>query len=187
MRVLLLVSVLAACAHVHTGPSADSPTQYELTGAAIDFEAPLPGADEVVGIPCASDADAPSAGACRLEETSPDEVAAFKAEAMRLETHVEPNCRRLGTAMQPLLDGVRMYENAIVRYAGPYKFYGVGHSYQSEGKWMIRIARRLDDLNARTPVDEIRTLRHEMSHTLGARERRVGDAWSAKDYADRCA
>ena len=187
MSVPLLLSLLTACAHVHTGATADSPTQYELTSAAIDVETLLPGGDEVVGVPCASGGEVPTASGCTLEEASTDEVAAFKAEAMRLESHTEQTCRWLGEAMKSHLDDVRMYEKAIVRYVGPYKFYGVGHSYQSDGKWMIRIARRLDDLNARTPADEIRTLRHEMSHTLGARERRVGEAWSAKDYADRCA
>ena len=186
ISVLLPLSLLTACAHVHSVATADSPTQYELTSEAIDVEGLLPGADELVGVPCASAGEVPSANGCAAEEASPEEVAAFKAEAMRLESHIEPTCRLLGDAMRSHLDDVRMYENAIVRYVGPYKLYGVGYSYQSEGKWMIGIARRLDDLNARTPADEIRTLRHEMSHTLGARERRTGEAWSAKDYADRC-
>jgi len=79
-----------------------------------------------------------------------------------------------------------MYERALIRYVGSYKFYGVGHSYQSDGKWMIRIARRLDELNSRSLVDELRTLRHETSHTLGAGEWRIGEEWSAYDYAERC-
>jgi len=79
-----------------------------------------------------------------------------------------------------------MYDKAIVHRSGPYKFYGVGHSYQSNGEWMIRIARRLDELNERTIEAKARTLRHEISHTLGARERPVGAEWSAADYAERC-
>jgi hypothetical protein len=79
-----------------------------------------------------------------------------------------------------------MYDRAIVRRAGPYKYYGVGHSYQSNGEWMIRIARRLDDLNERTMDAITRTLRHEVSHTLGAKEVGAGDEWSARDYAERC-
>lgn len=79
-----------------------------------------------------------------------------------------------------------MYDRAIVRRAGPYRFYGVGHSYQSNGERMIRIARRLDELNERTIDAKTRTLRHEISHTLGAKERRVGGQWAAADYAERC-
>jgi hypothetical protein len=121
-----------------------------------------------------------------LQNVSPVEAAAFKAEGLRLQSHSEPNCRELAGAIAAHLDDVRMYERAIVRFAGPYKFYGVGHSYESDGKWVIRIARRLDALNPRTLSDELRTLRHESSHTLGASEWRIGGEWSAYDYAERC-
>lgn len=84
------------------------------------------------------------------------------------------------------MSDVRMYDQAIIRYEGPYKYYGVGHSYQVDGAWMIRVSRRLDELNDRRIKDKVRTLRHEMSHTLGAREERVGGQWSAADYAERC-
>ncbi len=152
----------------------DSPLKYELTNASIDVDAPAPTTDDVIATPL-------------LEEVSPSEDSAFRAESVRLASHSEARCRILADAVRAHLDDVRMYENAIVRYLGPYKFYGVGHSYQRDGQWMIRIARRLDDLNPRTIAEETRTLRHEMSHTLGATEQRVGEEWSARDYAYLCA
>ncbi len=175
IRVLLLILPLfTACAHIRTSRAVDTQPQYELTTAAPDADVPVVRSDEVVAT-------------LPLEDVTAEEAAAFKAEAVRLVDHPDPNCRRLGDAMQAHLAGLRMYENALVRYVGPYKFYGVGHSYQSDGDWKIRIARRLNDLNPRTLDEETGTLRHEMSHTLGARERRVGEEWSARDYADRCA
>jgi hypothetical protein len=162
-------------------------TQYEVAITVPDVNAPLP--PEYAGSmpPCVVRSDAPfTASACMEDDVSSDEAMAFQTEATRLASHAEENCRRLGDAIQNHLSGVRMYDHAIVRRSGPYKFYGVGHSYQNNGEWMIRIARRLDDLNGRTIEAITRTLRHEVSHTLGAREVSVGDAWSARDYAERC-
>ena len=174
VRVIPLLLLLSACARVQAPMLGDSPLKFELTSAPMDVDAPVPSADDVVATPL-------------LEDFSPAESAAFQAEALRLSSQSDPRCRVLADAIHAHLDDVRMYENAIVRYLGPYKFYGVGHSYQHEGQWLIRIARRLDDLNPRTPADETRTMRHEMSHTLGATEQRAGEEWSARDYAYNCA
>src|SRR5437868_753515 len=146
MRVILLVLFLPACARVQVPMPGKSPLNYELTTAAMDVDAPVPTADDVVATPL-------------LEEASPSEDSAFRAEAMRLTSHSDPRCRMLADAMRAHLDDVRIYENAIIRYIGPDKFYGVGHSFQRDGRWTIRIARRLDDLNPRTLAEETRTLR----------------------------
>jgi hypothetical protein len=63
--------------------------------------------------------------------------------------------------------------------------YGVGHTYELGDAWMVRVARRIDDLNDRTLDEKKRTLRHEMSHTLGAPEY-PGGVWTAEDYARNC-
>jgi len=152
----------------------DTPYKYELASPEMDVDAPAPVGEDVIAT-------------LSLKDVSADEYAAFQSEARRLSFHFERRCRRLADATREHLADVRMYENAIIRYYGPYKFYGVGHSYhQQDGRWMIRIARRFDDLNRRTLEDEKKTLRHEMSHTLGATEQRIGDEWSARDYAYRC-
>ena len=167
--------LLAACAHVQSPLQTDTPYKYELASPEMDVDAPAPVSEDVIAT-------------LRLEDVSADEYAAFQAEAGRLSFHFEPHCRLLAGAMRAHLADVRMYDNAIIRYVGPYKYYGVGHTYQQQdGRWMIRIARRFDKLNRRTLGDEMKTLRHEMSHTLGATEQRVGDEWSARDYAYRCA
>lgn len=174
MKLIALLLLLSACAHVQSPISGDTPLKYELTSAPMDVGAPAPTADDVIATPL-------------LEELSPSEDSAFRAEAVRLTSHSDARCRLLADAMHAHVDDVRMYENAIVRYLGPDKFYGVGHSFQRDGQWMIRIARRFDDLNPRALADETRTLRHEMSHTLGASEQRIGEEWSARDYAYNCA
>lgn len=173
MRVLLVLPILVACVHVQTETLVEPEPLFELTRATLDIDAPRPTPYDLV---------APLA----VEELSRAEATAFKAEAVRLQSHSEPNCRQLAGAIAAHLDDVRMYDRAIIRFVGSYKFYGVGHSYESDGKWVIRIARRLDDLNRRTLADELRTLRHETSHTLGASEWRIGNEWSAYDYAERC-
>lgn len=188
MRVLLVLPLIVACAHAGVpAPVTDLRAQYEVAMTVAAVDAPLPAEYSGSMPPCVVKSDAPlTSNACMEDDVSTDEATAFQAEATRLASHGEENCRRLAEAIQNHLSGVRMYDRAIVRRSGPYKFYGVGHSYQSNGEWMIRIARRLDDLNGRT-IDAItRTLRHEVSHTLGAKEVSAGDAWSARDYAERC-
>ena len=170
-----------------TPPLTDLRTQYEVAMTIRDVDAPLPPEYSASLPPCDVKAEAPFTGnGCTEDDVSADEATAFQTEAARLASHTEENCRRLGDAIQNHLADVRMYDRAIVRRSGPYKFYGVGHSFQSNGEWMIRIARRLDDLNGRTIEAITRTLRHEVSHTLGAREMSAGDTWSARDYAERC-
>ena len=188
MRVLLVLPLIVACAHAGVpAPVTDLRTQYEVAMTIPDVDAPLPPEYSGSMPPCVVKSDAPfTANACIEDDVSTDESIAFQTEATRLASHAEENCRRRGDAIQNHLAGVRMYDRAIVRRSGPYKFYGVGHSYQNNGEWMIRIARRLDDLNGRTIEAITRTLRHEVSHTLGAREVSAGDAWSARDYAERC-
>ncbi|MDP9179044.1 MAG: hypothetical protein M3O61_15310 [Gemmatimonadota bacterium] len=188
MKVLLVLPLLAACAHAGAGrPVSDLSTQYEVAMITPDVDAPLPPEYSGTVPPCVASTAAPVSGsACVEAEVSPDESAAFHSEATRLAGHGEENCRKLGDAIQNNLSAVRMYDRAIVRRSGPYRFYGVGHSYQRSGEWMIRIARRLDELNERTIDAKARTLRHEVSHTLGAKERRVGEEWAAADYAERC-
>jgi hypothetical protein len=189
MRVLLVLPLIIACAHAGSARFVtDLRTQYEVAVTVPDIEVPLPPEYSGSMPPCVARSDSPLTGnACMEDDVSTDEAAAFQTEATRLATHTEENCRRLADAIQNHISGVRMYDRAIVRRSGPYKFYGVGHSYQSNGEWMIRIARRLDDLNGRTIEAITRTLRHEISHTLGARERGTGVEWSAPDYAERCA
>lgn len=79
-----------------------------------------------------------------------------------------------------------MYSKALVRRSGGATMYGVGHAYELGDTWLIRIARRINDLNERTLDEKKRTLRHEMSHTIGATET-TGFGWTADDYATRCA
>lgn len=188
IRVLFLLPFFVACAHAGTAkPAGELRAEYEVAMTTSGVDAPLPPEYSGSVPPCASSGDVAMPGnSCTEDEVSRDEAAAFKGEAVRLASSSEENCRRLGDAIQNHLSGVRMYDRAIVRRAGPYKFYGVGHSYQRKGEWMIRIARRLDELNERTIDAMTRTLRHEMSHTLGARDLTAGDSWSARDYAERC-
>lgn len=175
MRLIPLTFLLIGCAHIQSAVGTDAPFKYEFASPEMDVDAPAPVSEDMIAT-------------LPLEDVSADEYAAFQAEAGRLSLHFERHCRLLADAMREHLADVRMYENAIVRYYGPYKFYGVGHAYQQQdGRWMIRIARRFDGLNRRTLDDEMKTLRHEMSHTLGATEQRIGDEWSARDYAYRCA
>lgn len=181
------MTLFLGCAHAGTPtPATDLSTQYEVTITTPDVNPPLPPEYSGTVPPCASGPEPVPGNACLEAGVSPDESAAFNAEATRLAGHAEENCRKLGDAIQSHLSGVRMYDRAIVRRSGPYRFYGVGHSYQRSGEWMIRIARRLDELNERTMEAKARTLRHEVSHTLGAREQRRGDEWAAADYAERC-
>lgn len=187
MKAVLLLLSLVACAQFGNSRTGDLQPTYEMATVGSDADAPLPPDDDVPRVPCAEHNDAASEGAvCMLADVSPDEEIAFKAETTRLLNHSNPACQKLGTTMEKHLADVRMYDSAIVRYVGPYKLYGVGHSYQAGGGWVIRIARRLDGLNVRPMAVKVRTLRHEMSHTLGAEERRVGARWSAWDYAERC-
>ncbi len=127
-----------------------------------------------------------SAAVCDVASPDAEEDSAFHAEGTRLIAHLDPRCRKLGDAILANLGEVRMYRNALIRYSGPRRLYGVGHTYEVDDTWMVRVARRLDDLNERTLDEKKRTLRHEMSHTIGATESRAS-VWSAEDYANACA
>lgn len=78
-----------------------------------------------------------------------------------------------------------MYRKALVQWSGSMRLYGVGHAYEIDDVWVVRVARRLDDLNDRTLDEKKRTLRHEMSHTIGATET-PGSGWTAEDFALNC-
>jgi hypothetical protein len=122
---------------------------------------------------------------CQVGLPNGEESAAFRSEAVRLESHPDLHCRNLSNAMLENLPQVMMYPRALVTEVRGVRYYGVGHSYKSEGRWQIRIARRLGDLNPRSLDQEVRTFRHEMAHTLGASEERLL-GWSAEEYAERC-
>src|SRR5215210_269582 len=102
MRVLLLLPFLAACAHAGARSREAPPPLYEMRSVDEDIDAPVPPTDVVAGI--------------AVEQTSADEYAAFQRERVRLETHVNANCRRLSDSMKEHLPDVRMYDRAIVRY-----------------------------------------------------------------------
>ncbi|HVF39794.1 MAG TPA: hypothetical protein VM939_07830 [Gemmatimonadaceae bacterium] len=113
------------------------------------------------------------------------EDSAFREESARLTGHSNGRCRALGKAIRANLSGVRMYRKALIRNVSGRRLYGVGHTYEIDDMWLVRVARRIDDLNPRTIQEMTRTLRHEVSHTLGATEG-PGIEWTAEDYANRC-
>ena len=130
-------------------------------------------------------ADSPDSPICSVAFPSAEEDSAFRAEAIRLASHSDVRCQRLGNAISVNEPSVRMYRKALVKWAGPTRLYGVGHTYEVGDEWLVRVARRLDDLNERTLGEKLRTLRHEMSHTIGATEV-SGPGWSAEEYATSC-
>lgn len=128
----------------------------------------------------------PSSPVCNIAAPSADEDSAFRAEGVRLTFHADARCRKLGGAILANESGVMMYRKAVIRWSRGETMYGVGHAYELGNTWMVRIARGIDDLNERTLEEKIRTLRHEMSHTIGATESSAL-GWSAEDYASYCA
>ena len=128
---------------------------------------------------------APQLPICSVTIPSAEEDSAFQVEGARLRLHSEARCRDLGVAIEENKDRVRMYSKALVVESNNGRLYGVGHTYELGDAWMVRVARRIDDLNERTLDEKKRTLRHEMSHTLGAPETPNG-GWTAEDYAVRC-
>lgn len=127
----------------------------------------------------------PNLPMCSVALPTAEEDSAFHAEAVRLADHGDARCRNLGAAIIANQSLVRMYPRALVRHSRGETLYGVGHAYEIDETWLVRIARRLDDLNERTLDEKKRTLRHEMSHTIGATESSIS-GWSAEDYATRC-
>ena len=128
---------------------------------------------------------APESPVCSIGEPTAEEDSAFRAEGTRLSAHADSRCRKLGSAISQNAESVRMYPKALVRWSRGETFFGVGHAYEMGDVWFVRIARSIDDLNERTLDEKKRTLRHEMSHTIGATET-VGFGWTAEDYATRC-
>lgn len=128
---------------------------------------------------------APNLPICSVTLPSAEEDSAFQVEGARLREHPDQRCRDLGGAISENRDRIRMYSKALVKQSGNGRLYGVGHTYELGDAWMVRVARRIDDLNERTIEEKKRTLRHEMSHTLGASETPDG-SWTAEDYATQC-
>lgn len=126
-----------------------------------------------------------SSPVCETAAPSAEEFEAFNAEAGRLQGHARSECRLLGDAVRAILPRVRMYRKALIKRIGAHRYYGVGHAYEIDDVWLVRVARRLDDLNGRTLAELNRTLRHEASHTIGATEEQ-GPGWTAEQYAANC-
>jgi hypothetical protein len=127
----------------------------------------------------------PNSPVCAIAVPNAEEDSAFRSEGERLIVHSDPRCRRLGAAINANESQVRMYRKALIRETGTERLYGVGHAYELGFMWHVRVARRIDDLNERTIGEKKRTLRHEMSHTIGATET-AGSGWTAEDYATNC-
>jgi hypothetical protein len=128
----------------------------------------------------------PASPVCTVAPPTAEEDSAFREEGARLTFHADARCRKLGEAIIANESRVMMYPKAPVRQSRGEVLYGVGHAYVMAEAWRVRIARRIDDLNERTLQEKTRTLRHEMSHTIGATESSAM-GWSAEDYASRCA
>ena len=187
-------SLLAACSRnristeaavpawsLASGPSStDARDAIPATDASEDYQPISDDAAAILGC-----ADSPSSPICSVAPPNAEEDSAFRAEAVRLASHPDSRCQRLGEAISVNEPAVRMYRKALVKWAGPMRLYGVGHTYEVGDEWLVRVARRLDDLNERTLGEKLRTLRHEMSHTIGATET-SGPGWSAEEYATNC-
>ena len=186
--------LLAACSRHRIATEAEVPAWSMASGpSSTDARGALPPTDMSEDYQPIPDnaaavlgcADAPDSPICSVAFPSVEEDSAFRAEAVRLATHSDVRCQRLGEAISVNEPSVRMYRKALVKWAGPLRLYGVGHTYEVGDEWLVRVARRLDDLNERTLGEKLRTLRHEMSHTIGATET-SGPGWSAEDYATNC-
>jgi hypothetical protein len=185
-RLVTIALALSACVH----------PRYATIGVPVEVDMETvassnPGIAAVDTMPYSSCRISPASSdrvpLCLLSSPSIEETAAFAAEAARLESHPDPKCQRLGDAISERLPSVMMFDRAIVRKSGLQRNYGVGFSYESNDEWLVRIARRFNDLTERSISEKLRTLRHEVSHSLGAPEEPAGQVWTASEYADRCA
>lgn len=195
MLALALPVSVSACAHrgatsLSSGPAWSIAAAPSPGTAASDSREGTRDADNY--LPVAGEAAAmlgctstPTSPVCEVAPPSVEEDAAFRAEGERLQGHYDGRCRNLGNAIAANAASVAMYRKAIVQWSGPLRMYGVGHAYTIRNAWHVRVARRLDDLNDRTVEEKKRTLRHEMSHTIGATET-PGSGWAADDYAQYC-
>ena len=181
--------VLAACAphrvpvvfDLRRGDEAAAPANETAPASDLEY-APVPtAAASILG--CSA---MPSSPVCNVAAPTAEEDSAFRAEGVRLTYHADARCRKLGAAILASESNVMMYPKAVVRWSRGETLYGVGHAYELDNTCMVRIARGIDDLNERTLEEKTRTLRHEMSHTIGATESSTM-GWSAEDYASRCA
>lgn len=183
-----LVSLLLAACAPHRAPVA-----FDMRRAEAASTAPIASGTRIESYTRVSRTDAailgcdaaPSSPVCETALPTAEEDSAFRAEGERLASHPDARCRKLGEAIAVYEPDVRMYRKALVRSTGADRLYGVGHAYEVNDAWNVRVARRIDDLNERTLDEKKRTLRHEMSHTLGATET-PGAGWTAEDYASRC-
>ena len=185
--VIALAPLLLGAACLHTGAQQSSlvaaiPSVSITESRAFDTYAPIP-REVAANLGCVS---SPGLPICEVTPPSPEEDSAFQAEGARLRNHSDAKCRDLGYAIEANRASVRMYRKALVRETDNGRLFGVGHTYAVDDAWLVRVARRIDDLNERTLEEKTRTLRHEMSHTIGATESPDG-GWSAEDYASRCA
>ncbi|MEO5589536.1 MAG: hypothetical protein ABIS03_08115 [Gemmatimonadaceae bacterium] len=178
---------ITACAPVPAHVAYDmrpapSPVPIPASTTAVTESYSAVTGDAVAILGCNADPNLP---VCLISPPSADEVAAFHQEGERLVGHNDARCQKLGQAILESELEVRMYPRALVRTIAGSRLYGVGHAYSIGRVWMVRVARRFDDLNERTMDEKLRTLRHEMSHTIGAPENE-GPDWNAEDYAERC-
>jgi hypothetical protein len=184
IAILFLSTLGTAACSAHTTATVTHPSLVSVNiteGRAFERYEPVPheaaailGCNQVPQLPI-----------CSVTIPSAEEDSAFQVEGARLRVHSEARCRDLGAAIEENKDRVRMYPKALVVESNRGRLYGVGHTYELGDAWMVRVARRIDDLNERTLDEKKRTLRHEMSHTLGAPETPSG-GWTAEDYAVRC-
>lgn len=184
-RLVSAVLVFTGCMHPH----------YATIGipVEVDMETVAPSNTAIEAVDTASNQSCrlpPGAPeripSCLLSAPSIEESAAFAAEASRLESHADARCQLLGEAISERLPSVMMFDRAILKKTGLQRTYGVGFSYESNDEWLVRIARRFNDLTERSISEKLRTLRHEVSHSLGAPEEQTGQGWTAAEYADRC-
>jgi len=180
---ILWIVLTAACAPPHARDGATMPQWSYVpatTAEAGEYFRVSPEAGERLGCTVS-----PSSPVCQVAQPNAEEDSAFTAEGSRLQNHDNPSCRKLGVAIGEHRASVMMYRKALVRITNGQRYYGVGHTYEIGNAWAVRVARRIDDMNERTLGEKLRTLRHEMSHTIGASEG-GGTGWTAEDYASRC-
>ena len=179
---VLAALLVTACAHGAQTRKLVVPTVNITEGRAFESYVPVPErAAAILGCTMS-----PGSPVCAVSPPDAAEDSAFHAEGQRLMSHSDLRCRELGNAIEMNRQSVRMYRKALVKESGNGRLYGVGHTYAIDSSWLVRVARRIDDLNERTLEEKKRTLRHEMSHTIGATESAEG-GWSAEDYAVKCA
>lgn len=164
-----------------TLPELEIPSVNITASRAFESYTPIP-QEAAIKLGCST---SPSLPICEVSPPSAEEDSAFLAESVRLGAHDDPRCRDLGAAIAANRERIRMYRKALVRESDNGRLYGVGHTYELGSEWMVRVARRIDDLNDRTLEEKKRTLRHEVSHTIGATEY-SGELWSAEQFATRC-